>query len=428
MKNFWIKDIGRDMIGREVGIYGWVHRVKTLGKISFIQIRDKTGITQVVASSEDIDEVKIEDVVYVEGNVEISRSRIFPYEIHANRVDILSSREVNQLPFDFRNENSFENTSLAKRLDYRWYDLRNPFNTKIFEILSSTVHYVRDFFYRNQFDEIFSSKIINTFTEGGADLFFIKYFDKEAYLTQSPQFYKQMAVIGGLERVFEIGHVYRAEPHHTKRHLVEFVSIDAEMAFIDSDEDVRRFLEDLLKFVIPKIEREYSDFFENYNIEIMVPNKIPEISMYEVYKLISGSPCDRDLSTKEEKLLSKMIKKEYDSDFVFITQFPWKVRPFYTRRIDHDLNKTFSFDLIFNGEELVTGGQREHRYKKLLQQVVEKGINPERIKWYLEMFRYGAPSHGGFGMGLERLVKNIVHVQDIREVSISPRDPNRLLP
>jgi aspartyl-tRNA synthetase len=268
-------------------------------------------------------------------------------------------------------------------------------------------------------------------SETGADLFEVKYFKKKAYLAQSPQFYKQMAIAGGLDKVFEQGPVFRAEESHTSKHLTEFVSFDVEMAFIDDYEDIMELQEKWLVFVFKQVKKKHGkEIKEHFGIEITIPKTpFPRITMKEAHEKISElEVIDEfgDLDTEGEKKLGEYVRNEFNSDFVFLTDFPYNARPFYHMKKDNKF--TMSYDLIYKGLELATAAQREHRYDKLIAQAKEKEIDEIENKFYLQMFKYGVPPHGGFGFGPERFVMQMLNINNIREVVFLPRDPDRLTP
>ncbi len=416
----------------EVTIYGFVHSIRRLKERDFIIIRDRSGKIQVTVEGslrEKVKKLTRESYIKVSGKVIESKYTKEGVELIPKDIEVLTLAET-PLPLEFLNVNS----SLDKRLDYRWLDLRNERNRKIFEIQTTVENSFREFFYKNSFIQIHSSKILAFPSESGANVFSILYFDREAYLAQSPQFYKQMAIASGFEKVFEISQVYRAEKHFTTRHLCEYTSIDAEIANISSHEEIMDFEEKLIKYVLEKVKEKHEKEIESFfNTTIPIPKRIPRIKMEEAYEIVSREGIDEegDLNPKGEKDLGNYVKESYDSDFVFLTDFPWKVRPFYHKLGEPMKNgelTTKSFDLIYKGLEVTTGSQREERYEILVKQAKEKGLHLEPIKFYLEFFKYGIPPHGGFGLGLERFTKQLLNLTNVRESTFTPRDPKRLLP
>ncbi|WP_317896511.1 aspartate--tRNA(Asn) ligase [Pyrofollis japonicus] len=423
-------------IGEKYVVAGWVDTIRVHGKLVFIILRDRTGKMQLVVKKnvsehawELARKLTVESVIGAKGTLVESKAALGGKEIVVEELVVYSKAEP--LPIDIKDHTK---TTLAKRLDWRFLDLRNPRNQLIFLVEAEMSKAARDFFYSNGFVEIYTSKIVGAATEGGAEVFSIVYFDKPAFLAQSPQLYKQMGVISGFEKVFEIGPAFRAEPHHTTRHLTEYTSVDFEMGFIDSFEDVMKVAEravlSMIQRAIDKYGKKVNEYFPSALQE--VPKDIPRISIREAYKLLKreGIHVEEgdDLSSEAERKLGEIVLREYGSPLVFVTEYPWKVRPFYTMRKEDEPEWTYSFDLLFRGLEIATGGQREHRYEVLIKQLEEKGLNPKNFEWYLAMFRYGAPPHGGAGIGLERVVMQYLGLSNIREARLLPRDPERLVP
>jgi len=423
-------------IGKEYVVAGWVDAVRVHGKLVFVVIRDRTGKIQAVAKKNISEEawrtakdLTPESVVAVRGVLVESKAALGGREIQAKEIRVYSRAEP--LPIDIHDHSK---TILAKRLDWRFLDLRNPRNQTIFLVEAEMARAAREWLVNHGFVEIFTSKIVGAATEGGAEVFSIVYFDKPAFLAQSPQLYKQMGVIAGFERVYEIGPAFRAEPHHTTRHLTEYTSVDLEMGFIDSYEDVMDMVEgvvtSMIRAALDRYRRRIGEYFPNAVTEL--PRRIPRITIREAYRLLEQAGIKvnwgEDLSSEAERKLGEIVLKEYGSPLVFVTEYPWGARPFYTMRKPDAPEWTLSFDLLFRGLEIATGGQREHRYDVLRRQIEEKGLNPRNFEWYLAMFRYGAPPHGGAGIGLERVVMQTLGLGNIREARLLPRDPERLTP
>ncbi len=440
-KEAFIEDIyrgSRDLIGQDIRVCGWVHRIRDLGRLKFILLRDRTGVLQVVVkkgeSPDDVveasEELKLESVVCYSGKLVESKSKL-GIELKASKLEILSI-PVEPLPLE---PDTSTDAGLATRLNYRWLDVRIPKISKIFQFKAWVAKVFRDYYSSQRFVEIFTPKIVAAGTESGAEVFPVLYFGKEAFLAQSPQFYKQMAVIAGLERVFEIGPVFRAEPHHTTRHLTEYHSMDIELGFIEGPEDVMKQVEGFFKKLAEELVRDplAKAIAEEFQAEIIVPKEIPRISIRDAYKILEEEygkkiPYGDDLDPEGERLLGKYVREKYDSDLVFVTEYPWGSRPFYTMRLEDEPEWTTGFDLLMKGLEVVTGSQREHRYEVLLANLRDKGLKPEAFQFYLDFFKHGAPPHGGAGMGLERIVMQTLGLDNIREARLLPRDPDRLLP
>ena len=423
--------------GEEVILAGWVRELRDFGKLKFIILADGEGEMQITAKKGEVEEdllslidaIGREWVIAVKGKIRKNEKAPSGKEVVPEEILVLN-RSESVLPLEVRSRARAE---LPTRLDNRFLDLRRPETGAIFRIRSEISNAIREFFHRNGFVEIHTPKIVASATESGANVFPILYFEREAFLAQSPQFYKQAAIIGGLERVFEIAPAFRAEKHHTVRHLTEYTSVDMEVGFIEGYEDVMEWVEKLIVYVLSSVKERCGNELKLLGKEIEVPRvPFPRVTMRKAYKLLEAEGIEveygEELDTEREKLFGKIIREKFGHEFVFLTEFPWKVRPFYTYRKDSEPEWTCSFDLIYRGTEIVTGGQREHRYEKLLENCREKGINPESVEFYLRMFRYGAPPHGGCGLGMDRLVMLLLGLANVREAALFPRDPERLEP
>ena len=323
-------------------------------------------------------------------------------------------------------------SSLEARLDMRPISLRNVRERARFKIQEGIVKGFREFLYGQGFTEIHTPKIGAKSAEGGANIFKLAYFHKPAVLAQSPQLYKQI-MVGVFDRVFETGPVFRAEKHNTKRHLNEYVSLDLEMGYIDGFEDIMGMETALLQHILKTLETEYRAELDILKVTLPSADQIPAVRFDEAKKLVSekyGRPIRApfDLEPEEEQLIGKYFKEEYGADFVFVTHYPSKKRPFYAMDDESDRRYTLSFDLLLNGMEITTGGQRIHDYKKLLEKIYDRGMTEEGLETYLDAFKYGMPPHGGLGIGLERLTMNLLGEDNVREASLFPRDMNRLKP
>ncbi|MEM2447800.1 MAG: aspartate--tRNA(Asn) ligase [Candidatus Bathyarchaeia archaeon] len=423
----------------DVVVAGFVHEVRDLKNIVFVILRDSSGLIQITAKKDSVpDEVfellrkiKRESVIAVEGYAFQSDIAKLGLELKPRRVEVLCEA-VEQPAIEFYRTDIIK-TGLDKRLRYRFLDLRNPRVAAIFKIQSTICEALDNFFRERGFREVHTSRLVAQATESGANVFPVDYFGRKVFLAQSPQFYKQMLMAAGFEKVFEIGPVFRAEKHHTPRHLCEYVSIDFEMSYIESDEDVMRIVEGMIGSVCEVVSKKCKEELEILNVEVQ-PIKTPilRLPMREAYKLLEseGFKPDymEDLNPEGERKLSNIVEREYGYKQFFLTEFPWKPRPFYTMRIEEEPDWTRSFDLIWSGLEVTTGGQREHRYHRLIDQCIEKGLNPEDLSFYLEFFKCGVPPHGGSGTGLERLTSTILKIENIREATLIPRDPERILP
>ncbi|MEM0021447.1 MAG: aspartate--tRNA(Asn) ligase [Fervidicoccaceae archaeon] len=431
-----ISEALRKTEGEKLLVAGWVHTVRLVGGVAFIIIRDRTGAIQCVAKKDTnpqayslARELGSEDVIAVKGVLRDSKASLGGKEINAEEIHIIS-QAARPVPID---PDDWEKTNLATRLDWRFLDLRAPRNKLIFEVTDVAVNALREFYRSNGFLEVFTPKIVAEATEGGAEVFPVIYFDRSAYLAQSPQLYKQMMVVAGFERVFEVGPVYRAEKHHTNRHLTEYESVDIEMGFIDDHEDVMKVVERAvihsIEVVLQRFKKEIGQYF---NISLEVPRDVPRITFREAHKLLREhgikQPDPNDIDSEGEKGLGDIMEKEFGSQLFYITEYPWVKRPFYTMKKEDEPTYTKSFDLIYRGMEIVSGSQREHRADVLESQIREKGLKVENFEFFIRVFRYGAPPHGGSGLGLERLVAQMLGIKNIREARLLPRDPERLTP
>jgi nondiscriminating aspartyl-tRNA synthetase len=407
---------------KSVLLAGWVKDIRSFGKLRFIILRDKTGTAQITIFKEkseklfsETDGITKESVIAVEGEVKKNPKAPNGFEVIPKSIEIISLAD-SPVPIDISGKIE---SSIDKRIDWRFIDMRmtdeksKMSGIDIFSLQSDLIKNLCDFMYSRGFTRIFTSKIVDAPTEGGADFFKIEYFDKDGYLAQSPQFYKESVLASGVDRVFEISQVYRAEPHFTTRHLCEYASFDLEMAFIDGMEDVMKMQEDLLRYAFKQMKFSF-------------PKKIPSITFKDAVEMLKkkGIAEENDLTPEGERFLCEWSKKKYDSEFIFVTGFPWKAKPFYVMK-DGEYSK--SFDLLYKGIEITTGGQREHRYKQRVKNCEEKDLRPDDFD-HLRFFRYGMPPHGGLGMGIERLTQMMLNLNNIRESTLLPRDPLRLTP
>ncbi len=429
-------------IGQQVRVQGFVHAVRDQKAVQFLVVRDRTGQVQVVVERNDenaalnalVTGLTRESAVTVVGSVSANpRVRLGGVEIHCAELIVESAAEA-ELPIDVSGRTE---TSAAKRLDWRFLDLRQPRYQLLFDVQTTAEHAMRSFWVAEGFVEIHSPKLMGSPSESGAELFSLDYFGQTAYLAQSPQFYKQMAMAAGLERVFEIGPVFRADPSQTTRHAAEFTSVDLEMAWIASHDDVMKLEERWLQYVLERVQAAHGDAIaQEYGVDVVVPTlPFPRITMAEAQALLREAgytppPDSRpgDLDPGGERVVYEAIRRQHDHGFVFITDYPVSVRPFYHMRHPDDPTLTRSFDLLWKGVEITTGAQREHRYEVLQAQALEKGLSLEPLRFYLDFFRYGCPPHGGLGFGLGRMLMLLLEQPSIREVTFLHRGLNRLTP
>jgi len=419
----------KEFTGNEVIIKGWLHRIRSMGKIAFLLVRDRSGIIQCVVDTRDIEikGLKLESVVELRGTAVKNESVKDGVEIQVHALNIISTAE--DLPIEI-NKEALE-LNLDVLLNNRVLSMRNPKINAIFKIQAALAQGFSQYLTQQGFTQIFTPKIVAEGTEGGTNLFTVDYFDKKAYLAQSPQFYKQMMVGAGYERVFETGHVYRAESHDTKRHLNEYVSLDLEMGFIEDEYEIMELETELLRFMIEKMTQTCGAELELLDAHIPVaPMEIPKLKLTEAIQILKTqygkNNIDGDLDPEGEALISGYVKEKYNSDFVFLTHYPQSKRPMYTMPAGE--YETHSFDLLFRGLEITTGGQRIHQYEKLKSNMLKHGLNPDNFEGYMSVFRHGMPPHGGLAIGLERITAMLLGLENVREASTFPRDRNRLAP
>jgi nondiscriminating aspartyl-tRNA synthetase len=413
--------------GQKIQIKGRVLNIRNLSNVMFLIVQDYSGTIQVVF--EKSVEVKVGDAVAVEGLIKKEPRSKYGFEISGESVEVVSGTE--DLPFDLAKNDL--NLNLPTLLDNRTLSLRHPKVQAIFRLYDILLKGYETVMREEGFTEVKTPKILGVATEGGANFFKVKYFDKEATLAQSPQFYKQI-MVGVFERVFEIGSTFRAEPHFTTRHVNEYISLDAEIGFIKDFYDVADMLNKILKRIFLMIEKEGKPYLDMYNIKISeVPDQIPRVKLSEIRKVVKEKynysiPDDTDIDPEGERLAGRYAKEEFNSDFIFITHYPWKDKPFYTMPSEENPEETYGFDLIFKGLEIVTGSQRIHTYKQLMENMKKKKIKPDGMEFYLDTFKYAMPPHGGWGMGSERLIQKILGLDSIKEAILFPRDVKRLVP
>ncbi|WML34150.1 aspartate--tRNA(Asn) ligase [Clostridium sp. OS1-26] len=429
MKRTLIRSL-EENLNKNVIIKGWVHRVRRLKGITFIILRDRSGMVQCVVDNKEpiIHGLKCESVLEVSGTVKEGKNSLNNFELAVESLKVLSKVEED-LPIEINGEEL--NISLDTMLNNRILSLRHEKKNAIFRIQHIIVEGFREFLSREGFIEIFTPKIVAEGAEGGTALFKLNYFGRDAYLAQSPQFYKQMMVASGYERVFEIGNFFRAEEHDTARHLNQFTSMDLEVAFIEDEQDIMDIEEEMLKHILNKLELEGNRYFKLLNLDIpKILASIPRVEFEDAARVLKENynkiVTDNDLDPEGERLLSEYAKEKYNSDFIFVTNYSRKKRPMYT--MPKGINGTRSFDLIFKGTEITSGGQRIHDYDMLVESFKIKGLNHENFSSYVNVFKYGVPPHGGLAIGLERLLALLLGINNIRETSAFPRDRSRLTP
>lgn len=416
----------------ESRISGWAIKIRNTKYMYFIMLKDRTGIIQVSVDKENnkdicekLEGILADSIIEFTGKMQLSEYvKQGGKEFIPTSINIISSSQASPLE---------ENANIDTRLNYRWIDLRSEKNNLMLKVQSKLVESMKNYLCENDFTEIHTPKLLGAASESGSDVFEVKYFDRSAYLAQSPQFYKQMAIASGLERVFEVGPAFRAENSNTNRHATEFTSFDIEFAYIDSYEDVMDLEEDLIIYSLTKIKETYGDKIkELFNEDIIIPKKtFPRIKLNDLYNELHNRynyeiPTEDvgDMNAQTEKLTYQFAKEVYNSEFIFVTDFSKTKRAFYHMR---ENDTPLGYDLIWKGTEITTGAQREHRYDVLKKQCDEKGLGKD-VEFYLQFFKYGCPAHGGFAIGIDRFIMLLLNIPSVKEEMFIFRGPNRLTP
>jgi aspartyl-tRNA synthetase len=427
----------RKHVGETVSVSGWVNTLRLQRTMQFVLVRDHTGMTQVTHRrggesdplERQLEGISLESAVRITGQVlDNPVVNLGGLEIVPMSVEVLNRAQA-PLPID-------EHTGSEHRLDWRFLDVRKrPAAQLLFAVQTTVEQAMREFAYREGCTEMHTPKLMGTASESGAEVFKLGYFGNSAYLAQSPQFYKQMAIAAGIDRVFEVGPVFRAEPSFTSRHATEFTGVDVELAWIDGVQDVMDFEERMLVHTLTTVKNVHGDAIrERFGVEVTVPAlPFPRITMARAQQILRARGWDpqgtkEDLDPEGERGLAAHVKQETGHEFVFVTEYPASIRPFYHMRPADRPDLTSSFDLLWKGLEITTGAQREHRHEVLLEQAAEKGVGAESLQDYLNCFRYGCPPHGGLGMGLGRVLMVMLGLDSIREATFLFRGPNRLTP
>lgn len=430
----WEELLGDKLIGQEAVIEGAVHSIRNMGDVAFVILRRREGLFQTVYEKEQtinlpIHELKEAMTLRVTGVLEKEERAPHGRELRIRSIEVLSSPAE---PMPLAIDKWKLDTSLEAKLNMRPIALRNIQERSKFKIQEALVRAFRDYLYQNGFTEIHTPKIGARGAEGGANLFKFSYFHKPAVLAQSPQFYKQM-MVGVFDRVFETGPVFRAEKHNTKRHLNEYTSLDFEMGYIDSFEELMAMETGFLQYAVKELQENYAHELEILKVRLPKVDRIPAVRFDKAKELVAEKyhrsiRNPYDLEPEEEALIGQYFKEEYDADFVFVTHYPSKKRPFYAMDDPADPTFTLSFDLLFHGLEVTTGGQRIHDYQALRDKIAARGMDEEGMEQYLDTFKHGMPPHGGLGIGLERLTMQLLGEDNVRETCLFPRDLNRLEP
>ncbi len=419
----------------EVVLMGWVREVRDIGKLKFVVLADREGIIQITGKKGEtpdsvmkkIDSLTRETIIAVKGRISINKQAPDGREILPEDIKILSLSKQ-PLPLEVTGKTP---ALLDTRLDNRVLDLRKPENQALFKISTHMLSGMRNYLIENKFIETFTPCLMGAPSEGGAELFVVPYFDKEAYLRQDPMLHRQLCILSGFDKVFEIGTSWRAELSHTTRHMCEHRSLAVEISFIKNEYDTMKVEEELVFSGIKAVIENCKPQLELLNIELNLPKlPFPVLEFPNIYDILAEFGKEykegEDYDSESERFLAEYVKEKYNSDFFFVNKFPYDVKPFYVMK-DNEIYAR-SVDLVFKGLELSSGGQREHRYDVIIAQAKEKGMNLENLEWYLKFFKYGAPPHGGFSIGLERLLMQLAGLSNIREATLFPRDTKRLLP
>ena len=429
----WDELLGTSLLNQEVILEGAVHSIRNMGDVAFVILRRREGLFQTVVENEkanlSIHDLKEAMTLRVKGILHEEERAPHGREVRVQEIEILSSPAE---PMPLAIDKWKLNTSLEAKLNLRPIALRNIQERSKFKIQEALVRAFRDFLYEQGFTEIHTPKIGARGAEGGANLFKFSYFHKPAVLAQSPQFYKQM-MVGVFDRVFETGPVFRAEKHNTKRHLNEYTSLDFEMGYIDGFEDIMGMETGFLQYAMELLKKDYSKELQILKIQLPKVDQIPAVRFDKAKELVSEKYNRKirnpyDLEPEEEALIGRYFKEEYNADFVFVTHYPSKKRPFYAMDDPQDDKFTLSFDLLFHGLEVTTGGQRIHDYNQLKAKIAARDMEEEGMEQYLDTFKHGMPPHGGLGIGLERLTMQLLGEENVREACLFPRDLNRLEP
>lgn len=423
--------------GERVVLAGWVHEVKDLARTRFIWLRDRQGLAQITivkanASPEILsvsEKLGNEDVITVEGTPVKERIAKVGSEIVPTKIEVVVKTQA-AAPLDISGKIE---SNLDVRLDWRVIDLRRRENLAIFQIQSKLVEGMVEYLSRNGYLQVFTPCLLGGSSEGGSEVFKIDYFGKEAFLRQDPQLHRQLCIAAGFDKIYDLGPNWRAELSHTPRHLCEHRGMAVEFGFMNDETDMMRVEEAMVVAAMEKVKEDCSRELETLHIEVEIPKTpFPELRFPAIYEIIEQYgkklPVGNDLDKEAESLLNKYVGEKHKTDAFFINRFPFKVKPFYVMRVDDDPQWARSVDFIYRDIEQSSGGQREHRYEKIMEQLEEKKVNSEAMKWFTEPFKFGVPPHGGYCLGIERFTMALLRKENLRETTLFPRTPERLLP
>lgn len=422
----------QSLAGQKVAMHGHIARLKNLGQLIFLTLRDARGTIQLVAEEPEViaqcKSLVAETPVTVTGTLRSAPAGP-QIELHLSSICSLTG-EIEPPPVEIAKQSKIDKLSTSALFDLRPLTLRNEKIKAIFKIQAEILTALRQYLNQEGFVEIHSPKLVSGGTEGGANVFSLEYFGKTAYLAQSPQFYKQI-MVGVFERVYEVGPVYRAEEHDTTRHLNEYISLDFEMGFIEGMQDLIKTQEGLLRHIFAHLSRVCASELALYQVTVPEITTIPKLTLEQAREILQSKynwqSQSKDLDPEGERLIAQFALKEYGSALIYITNYPFAVRPFYAMKDSSGIG-TESFDLLYNGLEITTGGQRIHKYEELVASIESRGMKAEDFSDYLLAFKHGMPPHGGLGIGLERLVKQLLGLASVKQAALFPRDQNRLTP
>ena len=439
MENIVMKDL-KKYYENEITIEGFVDNIRNLQWVQFIILKDDTGKVQITVEKsleenkelvEIVNNLTIESTIKVTGVLKESpKVKLNGMELIPTKIVVTSISEP-ELPFNYKD---ITNVNLDTRLDYRFIDLRSDKNILLFKVQSTLIRYMREYLYNNNFTEIHTPKLIGTASESGSEVFEVKYFDRLAYLAQSPQFYKQMAMASNFNRIFEVAPCFRAENSNTSKHTTEFTSFDVEFSYINGVEDVMKLESEMLVYGLEKLKETMGEEIKStFGIDITVPTlPFPVMKLADIYRELEerynykvDKSEQNDLTTEAERLCKKLAHDKFNHEFLFVVDFPAEKRAFYHMRDENGILQ--GYDLIWQGIEITTGAQREHRYEEIVKNAKEKGLDKD-VKFYLEFFKYGCPPHGGFAIGVDRLTMLLLQIPSVKESMFLFRGPNRLNP
>lgn len=426
--------------GKEVLLKGWIHEIRDQRNIKFILLRDWNGIVQTIAFKDNekvfdsIAKLPKETCIEIKGKVQ--KANVKNEEVSEKSVEVLIdeykvlAQSDTELPIQI--VKGKDEADLSTRLDWRCVDLRKPKNRAVFKIQATLIEGMTNWLNKHGFIQVFTPGIIGVASESGSEMFTVEYFNRKAFLRQDPQLHRQLTIAGGIEKLYDIGPSWRAEQSHTVKHLCEHRTCAVEFAFIKDEIEVMRVEEQVVMAALKRVNEKCKHELEVLGIELNIPEvPFPELRFPEVYDILEKHGKNirgEDLDSEAERIIWEYVKEHYNSEFYFINRFPSKIKPFYVMKVDEDPEHARSIDLYWRGLEMSSGGQREHRYQKIIQQVDEQGMTRESVEWFSKFFKYGVPPHGGFAIGIERLTQALLRLGNIREAALFPRDTDRLKP